>query len=253
MKKIFLSHVHEETPLALVLKEWIEDGFYQQYLVFVSSTDITSGDEWRKEIKAALADTDIFVSLCSPQSIYRPWIQFEAGSAWIKNIPVIPICHSGMTEIHLPKTLQEFQSLTIEEHEFGIKLIKDLAKRLNGFSSDPKIDVKRMMDDISKAIASIKYQDNLQQSQAMSNEFDDLAIKILKAIANGGNGGMALDQIATMFEISKTKAQHCIDNLMPRGKELLDKKGPYTLTGVPATYKINKLGRDYLYEKGLLD
>ena len=35
--KVFISHVSEEAPLALVLKEWIENSFLGQVDVFVSS------------------------------------------------------------------------------------------------------------------------------------------------------------------------------------------------------------------------
>lgn len=50
------------------------------------------------------------IVLCSPVSITRPWIPFEAGAGWSRKIPVIPVCHSGLTPGELPlpfSTLQE--------------------------------------------------------------------------------------------------------------------------------------------------
>src|SRR3990172_4695206 len=102
--RVFISHIHEEAPLAMVLKEWLESSYAGQLDVFVSSDreDVPAGSKWLEEIDRALEQSSICVVLCSPASVIRPWINFETGSAWHKQIPVLPVCHSGQEKASLP-------------------------------------------------------------------------------------------------------------------------------------------------------
>ena len=78
MMKIFISHISEEAPIALVLKNWIESSFIGQCDVFVSSDldDIPAGSKWLKKIEQALDSAVVIVVLCSPLSLLKPWINF---------------------------------------------------------------------------------------------------------------------------------------------------------------------------------
>ena len=112
--KIFLSHVSEEAPIAQVLKTWIKRAVLDCDIFVSSDIDsLPAGNEWFNAINNALSTTSVFVVLCSPASISRTWINFEAGSAWIKGVPVIPICHSGLSKGELPSPLSHFQALEI--------------------------------------------------------------------------------------------------------------------------------------------
>jgi len=51
----------------------------------------------------------------SPKSIIRPWVNFEAGAGWIRKIPVIPLCHSGMEPDKLPLPLNLLQAAKVTE------------------------------------------------------------------------------------------------------------------------------------------
>jgi len=96
---IFISHIKEEKDLAFALKELVTDKFLNMMEVFVATdpTSIEMGREWLQRIKAALKTCAVEIIFASPESVKRPWINFEAGAAWIrKNVPVIPLCHSGM-------------------------------------------------------------------------------------------------------------------------------------------------------------
>ncbi len=101
---VFISHIHEERDLAVALKDLIEETFLGMLETFVSSDDksITSGAKWLDQITNALKTCAVEVILCSPVSIGRPWINFEAGAGWIRDVPVIPICHSGLSLGALP-------------------------------------------------------------------------------------------------------------------------------------------------------
>jgi hypothetical protein len=79
--------------------------------VFVSSDteSIDAGEEWLKSIQRALQECLIVVILCSPESIRRPWVNFEAGAAWMLEIPLIPVCHLGLLprDLRMPLSLRQ--------------------------------------------------------------------------------------------------------------------------------------------------
>ncbi len=155
--KIFVSHYSRESPLALCLKEWIESTFSGMCHLFVSSDidNIPAGIKWLERISDELDKADLFLVLCSTDSITRPWINFETGCAWIKHVPVIPICHSGLSVANLPRPLSEFQALEIESEDFISKLLKSIAKYLE-ISKIPRIDVNSLRTEINKALKEIE-------------------------------------------------------------------------------------------------
>jgi hypothetical protein len=101
---IFISHISEESELAGLLKQHLINDFGTSVRVFVSSDleSITAGDDWLKSIDNALNVASVELILCSRLSITRPWVNFEVGAAWLKKIPIVPICHSGMQTCDLP-------------------------------------------------------------------------------------------------------------------------------------------------------
>jgi hypothetical protein len=112
-KSAFISHISQETDLAQGLKTRIQHDFLGMIDVFVSSDGetIRAGTKWLDAVDAALERADIQLVLCSTESVGRPWVNFEAGAAWIRDIPVVPVCHSCMTPDRLPSPLNMLQSV----------------------------------------------------------------------------------------------------------------------------------------------
>lgn len=130
---IFISHIHEEAALGNVLKEWIEDAFRAHGLkAFLSSDkgDLPAGRKWLDVIDEALQRADMVISLISPTSITRPWINIELGAGWSKNIPVIPVCHSGQLFRDLPRPFQDFNGIDISSTDSAERLISGIANVL---------------------------------------------------------------------------------------------------------------------------
>lgn len=128
--KVFISHITEEACVALVLKEYIEARFLDQISVFASSNvyDLTPGDKWLRKIETAIKEADLMLIIYSPASLTRPWINFEAGCGWIKEIEMIPICHSGQHKDQLPFPFSGLQSLQLEDGRFPEVLLHALCK-----------------------------------------------------------------------------------------------------------------------------
>lgn len=101
---VFISHITTEKEIAIALKGLVEQAFLGMVDVFVSSdpNSIAMGGRWLNDITYGLKTCVIEIVLAGPSSVTRPWINFEAGAGWVRDIPVIPLCHSGMTPSVLP-------------------------------------------------------------------------------------------------------------------------------------------------------
>ncbi|MFP5318276.1 MAG: toll/interleukin-1 receptor domain-containing protein [Acidimicrobiia bacterium] len=112
-KQVFISHISSETELAKRLKERLDRDFLGMLDIFVSSDreTIQAGARWLDEVDRALKEADLEIVLCSMESVGRPWVNFEAGAAWLRGIPVVPVCHSGLQPHELPVPLSMLQGL----------------------------------------------------------------------------------------------------------------------------------------------
>jgi len=126
---VFISHITEERDLAIALKEFIETKFLRSLEVFASSHEesLKLGDEWMAVIRKSMQNSALMAVICSPISISRPWINFEAGAGWVRDIPVVPLCHSGLTPGDLPVPLSSLQAGKLNNMDDIKKLFSRIA------------------------------------------------------------------------------------------------------------------------------
>jgi hypothetical protein len=112
-KQVFISHISDETEIAKHLKRRLDADFLGMLEIFVSSDrqTIQAGQKWLDQVDSALKAADVQMVLCSKASVGRPWVNFEAGAAWLRGIPVIPVCHSGLRLVDLPVPLNMLQGV----------------------------------------------------------------------------------------------------------------------------------------------
>jgi hypothetical protein len=136
---LFISHIAPEKDVAIALKMLVEREFLNMIDVFVSSDDssIGLGQKWLDAITAALRRCAVEIIVASPISVKRPWINFEAGSGWIRDIPVVPLCHSGMSPSALPVPLNLLQAAAATEVSQLKLVFPVLAKALGSASPNP--------------------------------------------------------------------------------------------------------------------
>lgn len=146
---IFLSHVTVESKLADSLREHLIRDFIGLVEVFESSDRISvpAGKKWLREITEALQRANLHVILCSKEATLRPWIQFEAGAAHLRGIPIIPLCHSGLICAQLPVPLSEYEGVEISEPEGLAAFYRAIANVLG--SDVPKIDFRAFADEVA--------------------------------------------------------------------------------------------------------
>lgn len=116
---VFISHIREEAIVARAFKEAIEQGFLGLAEVFVSSDEnsVPLGQNWLDRVTSGLRTAKAMLIVCSPVSVTRPWINFEAGAAWTRNIDAIPLCHSGLRPVELPIPLSLLQGVSAADPE----------------------------------------------------------------------------------------------------------------------------------------
>ncbi|MBI5841208.1 MAG: toll/interleukin-1 receptor domain-containing protein [Chloroflexi bacterium] len=214
--EIFLSHVSTEGLLALVLKEWIQTIFNGRIKVFVSSDikNIAAGDLWLGDVRRALVRARLLVILCSPHSVTRPWVNFEAGCAWLKKIPVIPVCHSGQKPEHLPSPLFLFEGLDMRAPDFPEKLIQNLTLRAR-LRKHPKLSKKAknmMKREIRAAIRRIPTAATVITTKP---HHDKVAI-ILKKIATADDEDCTCSKLARSLKTEPNDLDVYLRHLMDR-------------------------------------
>jgi hypothetical protein len=138
---IFISHINEDKHIAISLKRLLQSAFGEKIEVFVSSDleSVPLGSQWFSEIADGLRNCHIAIVLCSPVSITRPWINFEAGAAFVSDKPVIPLCYNGLDREKLPVPLSFLQAGNANDEPTLMRLIDQIAKKIEILS--PKIDI----------------------------------------------------------------------------------------------------------------
>lgn len=208
--KIFVSHIKEDEKLAITLKEWVEKSFLGQIEIFVSSdpNDIIVGEQWFKEIEEFLKDCNIVLILASKLSINRRWLNFEAGAGWIKRIPVIPICYSGIEKSSLSPPLSFFQAINLKDEKFS-KLLFDAISIHLKFPKAPNIDYSLMNREVLQAIGEFFDEEDmgfLDHIESMENGFKTI-VEILNTFTSNMQG--------LQIETQKLTAQINSENTTP--------------------------------------
>jgi TIR domain len=147
-KQVFISHISAETEIAKRLKQRLDNDFLGMLEIFVSSDreTIRAGEKWLDQVNRALKAADAEVVLCSKESVGRPWVNFEAGAAWLRGIPVIPVCHSGLSLVDLPVPLNMLQGIECSSPD-GLHKLYDAMAAVLGVKT-PAVDFQAMAADM---------------------------------------------------------------------------------------------------------
>jgi hypothetical protein len=159
-KIVFLSHIHEERELAGYIKAAIEEEFAGFVDVFVSSDGISipAGSNFLRRIENGLVNCIGAIYLISPKSINRNWINFELGAVWIRNvislrnnekeIPALPMCHSGIEPSSLPSPINNLNAVLANEPAGVMFALQSLQAAVGGRGT-LKADIPALVAQVS--------------------------------------------------------------------------------------------------------
>ncbi len=139
MAEVFISYIHEEEEVAKAVQEFIKTKFENKQNVFLSSDkwQVFAGEIWLDRIRGELDSAKVVILMLSQRSVERPWVNFEAGAAWLANKAVIPVCFGGLSKEQLPKPYSGIQALNLRDEAYY--LLTSIAHHLQQFMMIPSI------------------------------------------------------------------------------------------------------------------
>jgi hypothetical protein len=209
--RIFVSHISDEAVLADILKKCLLKDFLGLVDVFVSSDEVSidAGANWLESIKSALESAKVELVLCSKASIKRPWINFEAGAGWLRGVPIVPICHTGLRPDDLPMPLTVLQAIEANK-ETGIKKLYRLLARTIGCDT-PSPDFSSMITEVEDFERD--YLQRMKPFMADENQrIVNAKTRIYKALKDERYEWRSLKRLAIMGGVSVSEA---LDILQP--------------------------------------
>jgi len=241
--KIFISHIQEELQAARVLKKWIESAFPDPCQV-LTSTDpegIPSAAQALEENERAWEETKALILLCSPNSLRKPWISFEAGCAWLRKILILPVCHSGLTAGQLPPPLAIFPGFDLDQTDFGQKLFMTLAKEL-GISQLPAIQYRQMKQEVQQVLEALPQDVPSSSKEAGDAPLEPIHLQVLAVLKE--SYGFTSAVLAQHFNLKEKEILSIL-------KRLIDANYVYASPAGMGhvRYNLSKKGKDYLQER----
>lgn len=150
MADVFISFVHEEKEIAEAVQALLKQELHLADGVFLSEdrSQVYAGDQWLVKIREALDSAKVVVLLFSMRAANRPWVNFEAGAAWLAATPIIPCCYGNMRKDRLPHPYSTIQALDLPaevdyllasvHHHLGLPGNPPRAKLLSALLEPPK-------------------------------------------------------------------------------------------------------------------
>lgn len=117
MKPIaFISHSSRDGPAMERLKQLLISKTHGTIDFFLScdGESIGAGQNWAIKTLSALSDASVVFAFISPNSLQSQWMFFEAGIAYNRGIPVVPIGIFGVEFTSLPTPLALLQGFNLD-------------------------------------------------------------------------------------------------------------------------------------------
>jgi hypothetical protein len=127
---VFISHSREDQSLV----ERIEHGltFGGRVRVLWDRRNISSGQDWRIELRRALEAADVFIVIGSPASARSDFVLQELGGAWALGKPIVIARPEGEVEWAPPIEPTAYRTVEVTELEkpsFAEGLLRELTQQ----------------------------------------------------------------------------------------------------------------------------
>jgi hypothetical protein len=122
---VFVSYSFEDGPLASTVVQALESRNFQ---VFLAESSLSTGRQWRAQVREAVRSSRSGVLLLTPASIKSTWVLAEAGALANQGTPMI-VLHDGVKASEIPKPLQD--AVAIEPADQSDKWLDIVARRVS--------------------------------------------------------------------------------------------------------------------------
>jgi len=113
---IFISCADEDIEYGKKIKSILIQCYEDEVKIFLYK-GIKGGDYWYPEIIKNLKKSSVSIILCSPTSVKKPWINFEAGFCNGVKIKCVPLLFNGCTSENLPGCLKSMQAKSTQSSD----------------------------------------------------------------------------------------------------------------------------------------
>ena len=139
-KKIFfISHAIANANIAKILDEAVKSTS-ENVTTFIASRagDIRVGKSYFDEIESALQKAHVYIIILTPESISRPWVNFESGVAWFferrRNRKLIFVRINALATDDIPLPIQTKQISPLDDAEHLAAIFKEMDLPLKNIS-----------------------------------------------------------------------------------------------------------------------
>lgn len=132
--RIFISHAVANSGLAIKLADLFEASSCHGVKTFVSSRagDIPSHEEFFESIKENIKNADAYIVILTPESVLRPWVNFESGAAWFfseylnENKKLIFLRMKSLSTDEIPQPISNKQIYKLDEYDDLLAVLNNL-------------------------------------------------------------------------------------------------------------------------------
>ena len=146
---IFISHAKANSNIARSLAEALEAA-REDVTTFIASRpgDIRADEDWLKGIERALQEADAYIIILTPESVMRPWVNFESGAAWFFRRQLIFVCIQALSTDDIPLPVASRQVYTLDDKEQLLAVFKTLGLPL----IDPEASTARITQQAAETV-----------------------------------------------------------------------------------------------------
>lgn len=156
---VFCSHINTESLVADFLHERIRADFLGlvEVINFSNTFNTLAGQNWLEHLTEGLKKSDLHLVLCSSEALTRSWINFEAGAARVRDIPIVPLCYMRLSPAQLPIPFAMYEGLGITTSAGWQKLYNTVSERLG--ASIPAVNFADYAAKITELEAAFRKQE----------------------------------------------------------------------------------------------
>jgi hypothetical protein len=169
--KVFVSWSGSTSlEVAKILKKWVPRSIPSAEL-FVSDTDIKSGDRWAKVLGEELSERQFAIVCLTSDNATSAWLNFEAGaiSKAISESHVVPLLYN-LEISNIDGPLSQFQAVKVSREGY-LRLLNSLNQV--GENKIPQNELEEMLEilwpNVQQEIQNIPETDSLDESQRDTN------------------------------------------------------------------------------------
>jgi hypothetical protein len=248
--RLFVSHSSADTELARRLVILISTALN----VPASAIRCTSVDGYRlpggantdEQLRREVHESTAFVGILSLSSVRSMYVLFELGARWGAGRSLIPLLARGLSSSVMKGPLSGINALQADNRSQLHQLVQDLGQQLSLTPQSPAVFERALQEVLDTPIPA----DNTTTTASVgaSRSADDLprgADEVLLALAN--EDGQTAESLATVQSLSLTKTEYLLDSLEER--RFVSR---VDMVDAPSEYYLQKEGRRYIIERGLI-